>query len=99
MSHSSSENRSEVASPCSVCRRQMKPGLASATALIGWRLATKSASCGESSGAASLAMLDLCHVEAGHRADPNGSDPSPRDARIASTSSAARSKRPNCGMR
>jgi hypothetical protein len=39
---SSSHGRTAVASPCSVWKRQTKPGLASAKALMGARFATKS---------------------------------------------------------
>src|SRR5262245_13161239 len=60
---SSSNAWIEVALPSSVCRRQTKPGLSSAIALIGSSISTKPASGGESIGALNLAMLICasCH--------------------------------------
>ncbi len=54
---SSSKTRTAVASPSSVWRRQTKPGLASARALIGSRAAMNSATCGSSTGATSRPTL------------------------------------------
>src|SRR5262245_14083808 len=54
---SSSNAWIEVALPFSVCRRQTKPGLSSAIALIGSSISTKPAIIGESMGALNRAML------------------------------------------
>ena len=99
MSHSSSENRSEVASPSSVCRRQTNPGDASAIALIGCEVRDEVGELRRVERRRQPGDVDLREMGSRHRAEPSGSDPSPTDARIASTSSAARSKRPNCGIR
>ena len=54
---SHSKARTEVALPSSVCSRHTNPGAASAAALTGSSAATKSASCGLSSGARSRPMF------------------------------------------
>jgi hypothetical protein len=62
MTMSSSKTRIEVASPPSVCSRHTNPGLASASALMGSRLATNSYDCGESSGAGDAEPEDHASV-------------------------------------
>jgi hypothetical protein len=57
MRASSSNTRTAVASPSSVCSRQTKPGAASASAFTGSSASTKPASAGSVSGATGRATL------------------------------------------